>query len=273
MRRRLKISSILSSALLVMAAVLCVTAPHATAQSTQTASFSIAGGNYSVDGVFPVKIYEDSGATDVNLIALELQYDPSKLELVSVDPPSSGLMNFPASPELKPGSAFISRASSSFGVVSGKLLFAVVNFKALTTTGTTSLMLGPQSQIYAALNSENIWDGNSTGATISFTPTTPESKPSQTTTAKPNQSVANTAKSKTKPTTVAASATETDVKDATVEQPVTVSIIGTDTQGTNVAGIVIVALVAAVAVAFASALVLWQKHHLQHRRHKRRKHA
>lgn len=244
MQRSIRITAVRLFAVLLSAAILSCMLPMVTfAQAKPKASFSVAGGNYVANAEFPVTVYEDSGTTDINIVALELLYDATKLELVSVNAPPAGLMNFPSAPELKSGSVFLSRTSATFGVLNGKITVVTLNFRALTAAGTTALTIGPNSQIYDAATAENIWDGVITGATIAFAPAAPATNTQQ----RPQRS-SNPTQPKATKSQQATSSVASEVKDAAVEQPVKVTVIGTSDAGKSM-DIEIVTVITGVAAA------------------------
>lgn len=255
----------------VAAAIVLSVTPHAAAYASETAGFSIAGGTYTADGTFPMTVYEDSGDAEVNAVVLDLQYDATKLELVEVGSAPAGLMNFPTPPEVKQGTVLITRTSSSFGSLQGKQTFAVLKFRALVSTGTTAVTIGPRSEIYSMQSAQNIWDGNTLGATIAFAAATPQSTARLERSVPPQRAVSPTPSKATKQAaaTQPADMSTRKVEDAPVHGPVTVSIIGSNTSSNNHVAIATASAVAACLAAVSGYSILTSRAQRRHPAHHR----
>jgi hypothetical protein len=147
-----------------------------------SASFSIAGGSFAIGSTFQVPIYEASGVAAVNVVEADLSYNPSYLQLVSIDTSSSSFGGSVKANDNN-GDVQIARYVTPVGsTISGQAQVATLNFKALAGSGSSQISFSPSSHIYS--NGQDIWDKNSAAASYSFipqaaptAPTNPANKP------------------------------------------------------------------------------------------------
>jgi hypothetical protein len=137
-------------------------------------SLSASGGTYAIGTTFSVPVYENSGDTQVNVVQANMNYDSSKLELISIDTGQSGF-NVKVSESGGSGAVKITRGSTS--PVTGSVLLATLMFKAMSDSGSSQLtFVNSQSSssgtfvIAAGPSPAEIWDKNTLGATFTFTP-------------------------------------------------------------------------------------------------------
>lgn len=226
--------SILVIAVIVVAALLiCALPVQAFGQAAQTAGFSITGANHPAQAVFPVSVQLNSNDIPVNVIAVELKYDPSKLKLISAGDPPVGLIDLPHPPQFSDGSVLITRVSDTYGSLQGKVSVARLQFRALASSGSAMISVGSRTQVYATENSVDVWDGSSVGSTISFHPAhAPKSSAVNPGTHKPSsvtsKPVATTANVLAQQATVSTGDNSSTVAPRE-KQLATVSIIGTNT--------------------------------------------
>ena len=103
------------------------------------ASLHFVGGGTSqvVGSNFSVAVYENSGATPVNVVTAKVSYDPSKLEFVSIDP-SGSAFDFEG-PKSGGGGAISLNRGLYGGTVTGDKKVASIVFKTLAGSGTSAI--------------------------------------------------------------------------------------------------------------------------------------
>jgi len=135
--------------------------------SQPSASYSISGGNLNSGATFPVTVNENSGTETINIMSLKLDYDPTQLQYLSVDPGVSLTDAF--APSASGNTISIVRFPSATPFkISGLVKTAVVNFKVLSTSGSTILKINSGSLIYSSNTNKNIWDGVNSDTSFSF---------------------------------------------------------------------------------------------------------
>lgn len=146
------------------------------------ASFSLspASGSHNINATFSVNIYENSGNEAVNAVDAHVNYDQSKLQLISVSNSGSPFGLCGQQPSGGGGSATISCAKTGGGVT-GNQLVGSITFKALVGSGSASVSFASNSHIIRESDTTDIWNGVTTGGTYSFT-TPAASTPTSTTT-------------------------------------------------------------------------------------------
>ncbi len=141
-----------------------------------SASFSLspASGSHDINTTFSVSIYENSGSETVNTVDAHLSYDQAKLEYISL---STGGSPFGTCTETSGGGGSVRITCAKLGgTVTGNQFVGSVSFKALVGLGSTSVNFASDSHIVRSPDSVDIWNGNTTGGTYSFT--TPAAPPS-----------------------------------------------------------------------------------------------
>jgi hypothetical protein len=161
------------------------------AQAAGTASLSINGGTYQQGKTYLATVRENSTDPVVSVEA-NLTYDTSKLECLGVDG-SASPFTIQYQGSCSGGTISIARATAGT-TVTGSQVVAIVTFRALATSGSTSLNFTAGSGIYRSPDAVNVWNGALGGTSISFvgapTPTAaptavPTSAPTAAPTAQP----------------------------------------------------------------------------------------
>ena len=126
-------------------------------------------------GTVEASIYEDSGSQGVLGLDIDVLFDQSKLEVIQ--PIDRAGSSFPVCPDKIVATGkitlycitdFNGDLGESVTSVTGKKLIATIRFKALASTGTTSVTFSGRSTVKDSTNGNNVWDGNTAGATITF---------------------------------------------------------------------------------------------------------
>ncbi len=149
------------------------------ASGTATLSLSPASGSHDINTNFTVKVYENSGTEQVNAVQADLIYDQSKLQFVSVTNTGSP---FNTCVHSSGGSGSVSTSCALLGSsVTGSQLVSNITFKALVGSGSSSVNFASSSSVVRYSDATDIWDGNTSGGTYSFTtpaaPTPPATTP------------------------------------------------------------------------------------------------
>jgi len=203
-------------------------------------------------------VYEDSGATQVNAVQANVNYDATKLSATLTASSAAGSpFNFPA--EQTAGGGVVKVGEASLGSnVTGRQIVAKITFKVLAT-GTTSMSFDGASQIDEPVensdgssNSVDIWNhstaaGSFTLAAAVVTPpptstggssttTTPTKSSTSTTTKTSTPTQSTTPTTTTTPTPAATTPTTTATTPAATAAGVNVSITVLDAQHKPVSG-------------------------------------
>lgn len=156
------------------------------AHGAGSASLSLVpgSGSYMVNSNFSVTIHENSSDA-VNAVQADLTYDQSKVMFVSIDGSGS---SFDSGVVANGGNGSVSIVRAKLGsTVMGDQVVAVVTFKALAGSGSSSINFAASSSIVRASDQANVWNGSMTGGTFSFTsPAPPPPSPTPTPTPTPN---------------------------------------------------------------------------------------
>ncbi len=140
-------------------------------------SLTPSSATYTNGSSFEVKVFEDSGAQEVNAVDIGVVYEPGKLEYVKTD--LAGSQFSPATAPTASGgvvniTSYINPGTIASGNVTGKQLVATITFKALASSGSSNITFmkntdnPPRSAIYLYKVGTNIWNGNTAGGTFSF---------------------------------------------------------------------------------------------------------
>ena len=149
-----------------------------TSYAAGSAAFSLspASGTEDNNSTFSVGIYENG--TSVNVVTANLSYDTSKLQFVSIDSSASAFTSDAGS-----SSTSISRYVPAGGTVSGSAEVAVVNFKAISDSGSAVVTVGTSGSHIASSGTDQ-WNGSSVSGsyTLDAAPAAPAAANSDTTT-------------------------------------------------------------------------------------------
>ncbi len=175
----------LAAGVLVVAGLVVGLASHvAHASGSAVFSLSPASGSHDNSTNFTVSVYENSGGVGINAVEMDLTYDASKLQYVSVDT-SSGPFDLVIPNQEGGGSVKISEAFSrkpdGTNSLTGSQLVGTITFKALVGSGSTSPTFASTSRIIETDNTADVWNHAAAAGTYSFTtPTSPSPSPSPT---------------------------------------------------------------------------------------------
>jgi hypothetical protein len=161
----------IKSASLVLILVIFLTVP-ATVAASSGAALSIAGATYAPGSNFIVDLYEDSGATPINVASASLSFDPSKVSAISVEPDSDLADVTP--PIISGNTVTIARfATAPPFKLTGKVKLASIDFKAIA--GTTATTMSTTGTPLLLSGQDNLWDGQSASGTFNFAQAAPVS--------------------------------------------------------------------------------------------------
>ncbi|MCA9344208.1 hypothetical protein KC946_00035 [Candidatus Saccharibacteria bacterium] len=168
--KKIKLNKITTIILVMAFAVVGTYLLTASEAATANASLSItpSSGNYSINSNVALAIYENSGSQEVSTVDVTLTYDANKLEFVSVDNNGGP---FDRVFENSGGNGTVKLVVSKFGgsVINNQKVGNLV-FKAKAGSGSTAVQFGSESKIVTfAATPENVWNGNTTGASFNFT--------------------------------------------------------------------------------------------------------
>lgn len=156
------------------------------ATGSATVSISPSSGSRVKDSTFPLSIYVDSKAADINAFTLKLSYDQSKLQPTAATV-NVGDSQFTGCAEKSTGGGVIKLTCFVTGeVINTRQTVGTLTFKVISGTGSSALTLGDDTQISQAGSGVNLWDGNKAMGSFSFTnpvtptPTTPTPTPTPT---------------------------------------------------------------------------------------------
>ncbi|HEX7633516.1 MAG TPA: carboxypeptidase regulatory-like domain-containing protein [Candidatus Saccharimonadales bacterium] len=146
----------------VLIFALCASVIGFTVRSAQAEvgnlSLSPSSGTYTVGDTVSLTITEDSSSEQVNSVEADLTYDPAVLQYQSIDGSGSAftdlaLVNFPSANAVN-----VSRGA--FGATyTGPKQVAIVRFKVLAASGSTSVSFASSSQIVRHDDRHNVWNG------------------------------------------------------------------------------------------------------------------
>lgn len=153
-------------ALLIIALFLTAWIGFPRAAGNASFTLSPSSGSYDKNTNFALTVYENSGSEQVNAVDAKLVYDQSKLQFVGVSTSGSP---FDFCTEKTGGSGTVSIVCAKLGgSVSGQQQVGKVTFKARVGSGTTSVSFGGNSHIVRSADSEDIWNGNTSGGTYNL---------------------------------------------------------------------------------------------------------
>lgn len=137
------------------------------AAGNATLSLSPSSGSHSINSNFTLVVYENSGNEEVNTVDVKLSYDQSKLRLTSVSVSGSPFNNCI---ESSGGGGQISIVCAKLGgLVTGNQPVGQLTFAAVAGSGSTSLNFNSDSHIYRSSDSSDIWNGNTSAGSYTFT--------------------------------------------------------------------------------------------------------
>ena len=133
--------------------------PVAALASSAALYVSPASGTVKVGSVIPVQVRVNTGGDPVNAVQANITYNASQLAYDSVDATGSAF-SLTANIQTDSGSVKMARAiGGGESPVTGDFLFATVYFKALTTTGTSSVAVSSNSHVVRSTDSVDIMAG------------------------------------------------------------------------------------------------------------------
>lgn len=148
------------------------------AKAAGNASYSISpsSGSYNINTEFTVTVYEDSGSEPVNAVEANLTYDQSKLQFVGLSTSGSP---FTTCTQTTGGSGNVSIVCALLGnSVTGRQKVGSITFRALVGSGSSSVNFATSSKIVRSTDNSDIWNGDTTGGTYTFTiPAAPSPAP------------------------------------------------------------------------------------------------
>lgn len=138
------------------------------AYAAGSASFSLtpSSGSQVNGSQFTVYIKEMSN-DQINAVQANLSYDPAVLQLVSLDTSGSSF-NYPLAESGGDGSVNIARGVSGGSILSGTQNVGALTFKVLSGTGNTTISFVSSSAIIRPSDGQNVWNGNTAGATFAL---------------------------------------------------------------------------------------------------------
>lgn len=143
------------------------------AAGNATYTLSPSSGSYSINTEFTVTVYENSGSEPVNAVDVNLTYDQSKLQFVSLSTSGSP---FTTCTNSTGGGGKVNIVCALLGgSVTGNQKVGSVTFKALVGSGSSSVNFDPSSKIVRSTDNSDIWNGDTTGGNYTFT--TPAAPP------------------------------------------------------------------------------------------------
>lgn len=123
-------------------------------------------GVFTVGETISLRVFEDSGSVGVNGVQADLSYDKNALQFTGVDASQSA---FPLAMPVSGGNGVIKMARViPGGSLTGNQTVAVVNFKVLASSGTSSVNFLSSSGIARTSDGSSVWNGSQAGATLSF---------------------------------------------------------------------------------------------------------
>ncbi len=158
-------------------------------------SLSPASGSYEINNTLKVTI--NSTSTDaINAVQADLNYDASKLELLSID---KSISDFTLACYVSGGSGSVKVGCADSATLTGTKIVASVSFKVLAGSGTTSITFAPGNALVRPSDAQNVWNGNTSAGTYTLTspppPATTTTTTTTTTTPAPTQTPKPTPKS------------------------------------------------------------------------------
>ena len=132
---------------------------------TATLALSSVSGGRQVGTTLVVKIAANSGTVPVNAVQADLLYNKAQLQYVSTATASP----YNICPQNTGGSGQTELACATTGSLTNSHLVAAITFNVIGT-GTSTVSLNSNSEILQTSNQQNIWNGNTTGTTLSLGP-------------------------------------------------------------------------------------------------------
>lgn len=140
----------------------------AAATDAAEASLSIVGTAQTSSENFTISIYENSSSSSVNVVSVDLNYDPAHLEFLSVD---NSLSAFSGALKSKGGNGTINLiryVSPPGSTLSGSALISTIVFKPLTGVTKGAITINSTSLVLSS--GKNIWDGKNNSLSYDFSP-------------------------------------------------------------------------------------------------------
>ncbi len=191
--------------------------PFSKAADPSTIALSPTSLNVNQGDNFSVEIFENSGTEPVNFVEADITFDPNKLEFVSIDN-SGGAFSEEAEQTVSSGSIVIARfIAGGDPSLTGNKLVSIINFKAKSVPGATSVAFVNGTVLLSTNTNSNILTDSIGGSYTIIDPP-------------PNVNITNPVNNSIVSDTVNVSATATDDLAVTkVEFLIGAQIVGTDT--------------------------------------------
>ncbi len=137
------------------------------AAGSATLSLQSSSSSHDLGTTFTVTVTENS-PDQINAVQANLTYDNTKLEYVNIDASSSSF-DFTLPSSGGGGTVKIARGVSGGKTLTGSQTVAKVTFKVLVGSGSSAVSFATDSAIVRPSDGQNVWDGNITGGTYTFT--------------------------------------------------------------------------------------------------------
>ncbi|MDB5165055.1 MAG: hypothetical protein JWL89_681 [Candidatus Saccharibacteria bacterium] len=218
-------------AVVIGVAVLGFAVHSAKAAGNAIYSITPSSGTYTVGDTISAKITENSGTQAVNAVHVDLSYDPSVLQFISLDASAAAFSSVDISTDASGGVANIIRAQLN-GQLTGSQTAGTLVFKVIgTSSGTPLRFVGATAIVASSIDHSNLWNDDPAGANFVLkaaavtppTPVTPPASSGGSSSSKPASGGSTTSKP-TKPSTTGVSgsptpATTPNTTGATGETP------------------------------------------------------
>lgn len=164
---------LVASLLTIAVALIAQLAVPATAQGTSSLLLEPSSSSVEFEKNLTVTVYSNSGNHPLVGATVKLKYDASKLQYVTNSINSTGGAFVSPAPANGGGNGTVTMEFFSLPptpAATGKAKIASVTFKALAQSGSTTITFDNSSGLVSGENAQNVWNGNTTGGTFSFTP-------------------------------------------------------------------------------------------------------
>ncbi len=164
-----KIKAFSLAVILLAAVILNVPYAHAAGAATLNVTFN----RSSVDAGSTVRLTltENSGSDSINVVEARLTYDASKLQFINVE--SSPVFSDATTPNGNSVVRYVPGGAS----VAGSQTVAIINFRALTGSGSSSVSVVSGSHVYRSADNADIWNGSLSSVSVALTTPAPASNP------------------------------------------------------------------------------------------------
>lgn len=144
---------------LAIASAALLMSPLAVLAASAALYVSPASGTVAVGSIIPVQVRVNTGGDPVNAVQANLSYNASQLAYEKYDGTGSAF-SLMANTQADSGSLKMARATGGGAApVTGDVLFVTVYFKAITTTGTSSVAIAADSHVVRSSDSVDIMAG------------------------------------------------------------------------------------------------------------------